>query len=148
MLDLVVELFAEQDWEIDRPNADATIVHAPVTSDAGDFDLYVRTDEDRHLITAFSVLLHEVPTDRIAAVQELAARMNVKSTVGSYEVDADTGLLSFKSGIDLTGDHLSSALVRALVGRVLIGGERANALFAAVAAGRTTPEEAAGALIL
>lgn len=148
MLDIVVELFAEQDWEIDRPNPEATIIHASVASDAGDFDLYVRTDEDKHLITAFSVLLHDVPADRLGAVHELAARMNVKSAVGSYEVDADTGLLSFKSGIDLTGDHLSSALVRALVGRVLIGGERANALFADVAAGRATPDEAAGTLVL
>ncbi len=148
MLDVVIELFAEQDWQIDRPNPEEPIVHAAVASDAGDFDLYVRVDEDKHVITAFSVLLHDVPPDRVAAVHELAARMNVKSTVGSYEVDADTGLLSFKSGIDLTGDQLTPALVRALIGRVLIGGERANAPFADVAAGRAMPDEAAGRLVL
>jgi hypothetical protein len=148
MLDLVIDLFAEQDWDIDRPNPEATIIHAGVASDAGDFDLYVRTDEEKHLITAISVLLHDVPTERIGAVHELAARLNVKSAVGSFEVDAETGLLSFKSAIDLTGDHLSSALVRALVGRVLIGGERANAPFADVAAGRATPVAAADAVDL
>ena len=48
LLDLVVDLFEEQEWEIDRPTEEATVVHAGVASDAGDFDLYVRTDEHRH----------------------------------------------------------------------------------------------------
>lgn len=143
MLDLVIELFEEQDWEIDRPNPDATIVHAGVASDAGDFDLYVRTDEQKQLLTAFSVLLHDVPIERIGAIHELAARLNVKSAIGSFEVGADDGLLSFKVGLDVTGDVLSSALARSLVGRVLIAGERANAAYAQVAAGAATPEEAA-----
>ena len=148
MLEVVLELFAEQDWQVDRPNPEATIVHAGVASDAGDFDLYVRTDEQRHLITAFSVLPHDVPADRLAAVHELAARMNEKSPVGSYEVNVETGFLSFKAGIDVTGDHLSGALVRALIGRVLIGGERANALLVEVVAGRQTPAAAAAELSL
>src|SRR5205085_11345247 len=104
LLDVVVDLFAEQDWQIDRPNPEATIVHAGVASDAGDFDLYVRTDEDKHVITAITALLHDVPVERIPEVHDLAARLNVKCPVGSFEVDAETGLLSFKSGIDLTGD--------------------------------------------
>lgn len=148
LLDVVVELFAEQDWAIDRPNPEATIVHAGVASDAGDFDLYVRTDEDKHLVTAISVLLHDVEPEHIGAVHELAARLNVTSAVGSFEVDADTGLLSFKSGIDLTGDVLSSALARALIGRVLIAAERANAAFADVATGRRSARDAADGVSL
>jgi hypothetical protein len=143
MLEIVLDLFAEQDWQVDRPNPEATIVHAGVSSDAGDFDLYVRTDEAKHCITVISALLHDVPTERIPEVHELAARLNVRCPVGSFEVDADTGLLSFKSGIDLTGDLLSASLARALIGVVLIAAERANAAFADVAAGRRTAREAA-----
>jgi hypothetical protein len=143
MLDVVVELFEEQDWQIDRPNPEATIVPAGVASDAGDFDLYVRTDEDKHLITAIAVLPHDVPAEHVAEVHELADQLNVQSAVGSFEVDAGRSLVSFKSGIDLTGDLLSGALVRSLVGRVLIAAERANAAFADVAAGRRGAAEAA-----
>jgi hypothetical protein len=148
MLDLVVDLFEEQEWEVDRPNPDATIVHASVASDAGDFDLYVRTDEQRHHITAFAVLQHDVVDGCAGAVLELAARLNAKAAVGSFEADPDTGLLSFKSGIDTAGEPLSSAMVRSLIGNVLVAGERANALYAAVASGAQSPSDAAEQLAL
>jgi hypothetical protein len=143
LLDLIIELFEEQEWQVDRPNPEATVIHAGVASDAGDFDLYVRTDEDRHHVTAMAVIDVDGSEDHAAAVCELAARLNTKSPVGSYEADADSGLLAFKVAIDVTGDRLSSALARGLIGAALIGGERANALYRAVLDGSMTPADAA-----
>ncbi|HVM53104.1 MAG TPA: YbjN domain-containing protein [Acidimicrobiales bacterium] len=148
LLDRVVALFEEQEWSIDRPNPDATIVHAGVASDAGDFNLYVRTDEERHLVTAFAVLEQPGSEAQVPAVFELASRLNEKCPVGSYEVDHENGLLSFKAGIDVTGDELSDALARRLIGTVLIAGERANEPYAEVAAGRQSPAVAAEAFSL
>jgi hypothetical protein len=84
-----------------------------------------------------------VPNERIPLVHELAARLNAKTTLGSYEVAVDDGTLTFKSGIDVTNDVFSDALARNLISVVLIGGERANGLFAAVANGSMSPVEAA-----
>jgi hypothetical protein len=148
LLDLIVELFQEQEWEVDRPNVEATVVHAYVASDPGDFDLYVRTDEKRHLVTAMAAIAVDGSEDHCAAVMELAARLNTKSPVGSYEADADSGLLAYKVGIDVTGDRLSSALARGMIGTALIGGERVNALYRAVLDGSMTPAEAAAQLDL
>lgn len=148
MLDLVIALFEEQEWQIERPNPDATIVHAGVASDAGDFDLYVRTDEERHQLTAFAVLARDGSEQQVPAVLELAARLNAGSVVGSYEADADNGVLSFKAGIDVTGAELSPVLTRRLIGTVLIAGERANPLYGDVLAGRSTPADAAAGFSL
>lgn len=148
LLDLIVELFEEQEWDLDRPAEDATVVHAGVASDAGDYDLYVRTDERRHQVTAMAVLAVDGSEDHVPAVLELAARLCTKSAVGSYEADADTGLLAFKVGIDVTGDELTRGIARGLIGTALIGGERANALYRAVLAGTMTPAEAADQLVL
>lgn len=148
MLDTVAELFREQEWDIDRPDPDATIVHAEVASDAGDFHLYVRTDEARHHLTAFAVLDQPRSPDCAPLVLELAARLNTKAAVGSYEADPDTGLLSFKASVDVTGDRLSDALARQVIGTALIGGERANALYRDVLAGMLTPTGAAARLVL
>lgn len=148
MLDLLVELFEEQEWEVDRPSDEATVIHAGVASDAGDFELYVRTDEQRHHVTAMAVIDVEGSEAHAAAACELAARLNTKSPVGSYEADADSGLLAFKVAIDVTGDRLSSALARSLIGNALIGGERANALYRSVLRGEITPADAAIQLAL
>lgn len=146
LLDLVTAVFADQGWNVDRPEQSATILHAPVASDHGDFDLYVRTDEQEQHVTAFAVLPLDVPGDRVPAVLELAARLNGGMAVGSYEADADTGLLAFKAGIDVNGDRLSVALVRQLVGNVLVAGERAMPVFAEVVAGEAPLDAAANLL--
>lgn len=143
LLDLIIELFEEQEWRVNRPSDEATVVHAGVASDAGDFELYVRTDEQRHHVTAMAVLDVEGSEDHVPEVLELAARLNTRSAVGSYEADADSGLLAFKVAIDVTGDRLSSALARGMIGTALIGGERANALYRAVLDGSMTPADAA-----
>ena len=143
LLDLVGAVFNDQGWVIEQPDPEVTILHATVASDHGDFDLYVRTDEHQHHVTAFSVLPLDVPADRVGAVLELAARLNGGVAVGSYEGNPDTGLLAFKSGIDVSGDRLSVALVRQLVGNVLVAGERAMPLHREVVEGRTTPFDAA-----
>ena len=148
LLDLIVELFEQQEWEIDRPSEEATVVHAGVASDAGDFDLYVRTDEHRHHVTAMAVIAVDGSEDHVPAVLELAARLCAKSAVGSYEADADSGLLTFKVGIDVTGGELSAGLARGLIGTALVGGERANALYRAVRAGTMTAADAADQLVL
>lgn len=146
LLDLVTGVFRDQGWEIERPKADATIVRALPPDDIGDFQLWVRTAEPQQLVTVFTTMPAEVPRDRVPEMLELAARMNGAIAVGSYEADADTGLLSFKTGIDVEGDRLSVALVRQLVGTAIVAAQRAQPLVAAVLAGNHTPRGAAATL--
>jgi hypothetical protein len=143
MLALIREVFDEHGWVIERPREEATVLHAPVESEPQSFDLYVRTDEPRHIVTAYAVLATDVPEDRVPLVHELAARLNAKVALGSYEANPDDGVLSFKSAIDVTGDELSFALVRQLIGAVLMGGERGLQPYLDVVAGVATPADAA-----
>jgi hypothetical protein len=143
MLTLIREVFDEHGWVIERPREEATVLHAPVEASPQQFDLYVRTDEPRHIVTAYAVLATNVDADRIPLVHELAARLNGAVALGSYEVNADDGVLSFKSAIDVTGDELSTALVRQLIGAVLTGGERALQAYLDVVSGAASPADAA-----
>jgi hypothetical protein len=131
LLEIVETMFTEADWQVDRPNPDATVLHAPVTSEAGDFDLFVSTDEERHTMTVYAFVAKDIPEARVPDVLELAARLNGTIPVGSFEVTLEGGL-SFKVGIDVTGDHLTSSLARNLVGIALIKGERVLPILRAV----------------
>jgi hypothetical protein len=142
LLGLIHGVFEEDDWVVERPDEYATILQVPVDGQHGRFDLWIRTDEAAQLVTAFAVLPHDVPLDRVGAVLELAARMNQSMAVGSYEADPDSGLLSFKSGIDVAGDRLSVALVRRLVADTLMAAEKAWSALDEVLAG-ITPQEPA-----
>jgi hypothetical protein len=123
----VQELFEEQDWVVERPEADATVLRIPVAGDAGDFELWVRTDEAEQLVTVYAVLPTDVPAPRVAEVLELAARLNQSVPVGSYEADPESGLLSFKTAIDVAGDRLSPALVERLVATAMAAATRGHA---------------------
>lgn len=146
LFDLIVAVFNEQGWEVDQPNPEATVVHAPVASDHGGFDLYVRTDEVEHVATAFASLPSEGSEIYPREVLELAARLNSSIAVGSFEANADNGLLTFKHAIDVTGDRLSVPLVRQLIGTVLIAADRAQAAYAAVISGQTSVADAIDSL--
>ena len=143
LLDLVTGVFLSQDWDVERPEPTATVIEVVVPDDAGEFELYVRTVEDQHLVTVLSIIRVDVPADRLMDVYELAARLNGQVSVGSFEVDPDTGLLSFKVGIDVEGDALSVALVRQMVGHAIVAAQRAQPLLDGVLSGRDTPRGAA-----
>lgn len=146
LLDLVTGVFLGQDWDVERPKPDSTVVQVVVPEDAGDFELWVRTIEDQQIVTVISIIRADTPAERIPEVLELAARMNGVVSVGSYEVDADRGILSFKNGIDVEGDELSVALVRQLVGHAIVAAQRARPLLEGLLAGHYDPRGAASRL--
>jgi hypothetical protein len=142
LLDLVLDVFEDEGWEAERPQPDVTIIKVAVPPEVVDAQLWVRTDEVLELVTVFAVLPAEVGRDRVVDMLELAARLNAEVPVGSYEADAQTGLLSFKTGIDVEGDRLSHALVRQMVRTALHAAERAQPAVAGVLAQAASPADA------
>ena len=54
------------------------------------------------------------PPDRVDAVAELAARLNAGLVLGNFDVDLDTGRISFRIGADTQAAPLSVDLLRSL----------------------------------
>jgi hypothetical protein len=146
LLDLVTAVFLSQGWDVERPEPDSTVVQVDVPPTVGDFELWVRTIEEQQIITVISIVRVPTPADRIPDVLELAARMNGVLSVGSFEVDADSGLLSFKNGVDVEGFEPGVNLVRQLVGHAVVAAERGRPLLEGVLAGNLTPRGAASLL--
>ena len=131
LLDLVLATFAAEGWAVERPSEE-TSVKVVVPPELADVQLWVRTDEVLELVTVYAVLPSLVGRDQVPDMLELAARLNADVPVGSYEADPQTGLLSFKTGIDVQGDRLSEALLRQMVRRALAAAERAEPAVASV----------------
>jgi hypothetical protein len=55
------------------------------------------------------------PADKRSAMAEFLPRANYGLTIGNFEMDFDSGEIHYKTGIDVEGDRLSTALVRQLV---------------------------------
>jgi hypothetical protein len=142
LLDLVRHVFAEEGWAVERPTPDATSVKVGVPPEVADVQLWVRTDEVLELVTVYVVLPSLVPRDQVPAMLELAAHLNAEVPVGSYEADPQTGLLSFKTGIDVQGDRLSDVLLRQMVRGALHAAERAEPAVAAVLGRGAPPADA------
>jgi hypothetical protein len=137
LLDLVVGVLAERGWDVERPNAEASIVQARVHDGSDEaFDLYVRADEVARVVTIYAVVPPiEIPGERVTEVIDLVCRLNAKVLVGSFEAGAESGLVSFKTGIDVRGDRLSAPLLRTMLDTAVDAAERALPLVEAVASG-------------
>jgi hypothetical protein len=142
LLDLVIDVFRDEGWAMERPEPEATIVQVAVPPEVVDAQLWVRTDEELELVTVFAVLPADVGPDRVGDMLELAARLNGDVPVGSYEADPHSGLLSFKTGIDVEGDRLSDALVRQMVRTAVAAARRARPALAGVLALEASPADA------
>jgi hypothetical protein len=50
-----------------------------------------------------------------SAIAEFLTRANYGMTIGNFELDYTDGEIRYKTSIDVTNDHLSSALIQTLV---------------------------------
>ena len=72
-------------------------------------------DEDDRILTFLSYMPDPVPEARLAAVAERMMRINMRLSIGHFELDFDDGEARFRTAIDLTGTEPTHALVKQLL---------------------------------
>jgi hypothetical protein len=136
LLELVLSVFEEQGVDHELPDPEVTIVVAHFsTDDDQPIDVWVRTHEANETISVRSIVPGDFTDDQRQAVTVLAGRANRNVEVGSYELDPEGGPLTFKTALDVEGDRLSVALLRALVGTAIVAADVMTPLLADVLAG-------------
>tara|TARA_B100000609_G_C17115290_1_gene381950 strand:- start:22 stop:444 length:423 start_codon:yes stop_codon:yes gene_type:complete len=72
-------------------------------------------DEDDRILTFLSYMPDPVPEARLAAVAERMMRINMRLSIGHFELDFDDGEARFRTAIDLDGTEPTHQLVRQLL---------------------------------
>jgi hypothetical protein len=137
----VLRFFAEEGWEVRHDEAQG-VVYAAFKGEHGLLSCTAQIAEAERQLICYSHFPQRVAPPRLAAMAELLARLNSGLALGNFELDFADGQVRFKTSIDVTGDRLSSALVRRVVYPNVATMDYYLPALGAVAAGSATPLQA------
>jgi hypothetical protein len=134
----VMDHFAEANIHY-APTDDPAVLCAPFVLGSGRLMLLCHCQEEAQRLIVQAVFPFQVPVARRAAMAEFMARVNYEIAVGAFEMDYNDGEVSFRAGVDVSGDRLTPALVRNVVGCSLMTSDHFFAGLAALAVGGLPP---------
>ena len=141
MFDMVLKYFIDNGWEVSRHDV-LPVLRMAYEGDNGNWICYARVREDPRQFIFLSVLSENVPESRRRAVAEFLTRANFGLNIGNFEMDFEDGEVRYKTGIDVTYDHLTPGLIESLVVGNLVPMDDYLPGISAVIAGDQSPAEA------
>ena len=115
---------------------------------SGQWRCFARVRDAEGQVVFYSFAPIEVPEAHRASVMEFVTRANFGLSVGNFELNLDTGLVQFRTSVDVEGteESLTATLLKHLVYQNVLTMDRYLPGITAVAEGRTTPEAAIAAV--
>ncbi len=114
MLETVVGFFQEDGWPV-NPIEGQPVVQTGFQGDSGQWTCYAQVRDDAEQFIFYSLCPVNAPEDMRPWVAEYLTRANYGLFLGNFELDFEDGEVRFKTGIDVEGDELTTALVRQVV---------------------------------
>jgi hypothetical protein len=106
--------FAEREWNVQEGNGGALLAF-DYTGESGQWQCYAQIDDEDNFFTFYSEAPFIASSERRVAVAEYITRANYGLQVGNFELDYDTGVIRYKTGLDTHGISFDRALVAGLV---------------------------------
>lgn len=111
---IIVAYFEEEEWNIAGTAGGPTLM-LNYRGDNDDWQCYATFDENDNFVSFYSEAPLVVPSEKRLAVAELLTRINFGLVVGNFEMDFDSGLVRYKTALDLNEVELEYGLLRGLV---------------------------------
>lgn len=112
LIEAVIQYFTLQGWHYQQE--DLNLLHTTFQVQDYAWDCYIQTFEEQQQLFISSILPAIAPPDKISAILELTTRINYDLVIGSFDLDVQSGYLSYKTSIDITESHLDLALLKNL----------------------------------
>ncbi|GAA1988697.1 YbjN domain-containing protein [Kitasatospora viridis] len=113
IIDILRELCAEQQWAfLEHESGTDLLVRFEGENGAWSCLLSAREEQQQALVRS---VLPSVGEAARGAVMIAITRINAELIAGGFDLDLDSGALSFRTSIDVEGDRLTPALARQLV---------------------------------
>lgn len=113
LMDVVLQFFQNDGWNY-QIDPKQPVIRAGYRGDHGTWVCYARVDEESGRFTFRSLMGMNIAGYYRPAVMEYLTRVNARLPVGNFEMDLDTGNVSFKTSVETPNGELSLPMVRAL----------------------------------
>lgn len=116
LIEQIEEFFERDGWPVDRIE-DETILHLGFRSEdtPNMWSCYAQTIEEDNQFIFYSAAPVEPQPEQFSAVAEYITRANYGLVLGNFEMDLESGMVRFKTSIDVEDDRLSYELWRPIV---------------------------------
>ena len=112
MRDVVLGFCKSENIEIESTQGErGDVLNVAFAGETGRLSGVLHVDENIGVLTVYSLCPVRVTPPRTAAALELVARLNFGHMLGNLEIDVDSGLIRFKTSIDVEGEELTDGLV-------------------------------------
>ncbi len=110
----VLKYIQDKGWKFSENPGKATITLG-FKGDNGSFQCVglAREAEEQFVFCSISPL--KVPADKRAAMAEFIIRVNDSLAIGNFDMNWDTGNVTYRTSIDVEGDRLAPALTKNLI---------------------------------
>jgi hypothetical protein len=114
ILEHAIAFFTADDWSFTKAQG-LPVLQLAFQGNHGSWTCYAKAREAEQQLLFYSIFPVNVPEGQRSAVAELLTRANYGLMIGNFELDFSDGEIRYKTSIDVTGDRLTSALIKQLV---------------------------------
>ncbi|HBL14746.1 MAG TPA: hypothetical protein DD379_25825 [Cyanobacteria bacterium UBA11162] len=110
----MVNFFTEDDWSYTKIQGES-VLRLAFEGENGKWNCYAKAREKQQQFVFYSICPINVPKNKRKTVSEFLTRANSGMIIGNFELDFNSGEVCYKTSIDVSGDYISSALIKQLV---------------------------------
>ncbi|MEM7106092.1 MAG: YbjN domain-containing protein [Bacteroidota bacterium] len=111
MLDILVDFLDEEGWKF-QLYEETEDVYFPFKGKNGRWHCFAQIKDEVERFVFYSLCPERIPEEKRPLFMEWVTRANWDMIIGNFELSLDSGLLRFKTSIDVENDGLSVDLVR------------------------------------
>ena len=98
--------------------------------------------EERNQFCFYSNIPIQVPEEKRTLISEFLTRANCRQVIGNWEIDLDSGLIRFKTSIDLEGTEIQESIINAVILPNVVAADKYIPGMVSVLDGELSPKEA------
>jgi hypothetical protein len=110
----VVNFFTEDEWPYTKIKGEPVLLTA-FQGENGKWNCSAKARVEQQQFVFYSICPINAPENKRIAIAEFLTRANSGMIIGNFELDFADGEIRYKTSIDVTGDSLSSELIKQLV---------------------------------
>ncbi len=110
----IINFFTQDDWVFTKIKGELSL-NLAFQGDNGTWKCYAKAREKQQQFVFYSICPISAPESKRMAIAEFITRANYGMMIGNFELDFSDGEIRYKTGIDVEGDRLTSALIKQLV---------------------------------
>lgn len=143
LINIIEKYLCEDEWYYTKNEDYPNQIDVPVNGKNARLACCFRVNQERDLIAFYVYVSSKAPEGRRKEVMEYITRINLGLYIGNYEMNVETGVVSYKVSMDVEGGTVSTAMIKNMMDAGISMADRCNSSLMEVMFSHAIPAVAA-----